>query len=476
MHYTEIAISKPFEGVPKINLPDIFGASPNKPVILKIATTGERPVFFSAKGLPEGLTLENGIITGSAKEAGEYTVTLTAENSLGKCEKEIKFEIADNHVLLTPLLGFTSWNAFGSEVSQEKMENIAKKMTESGICEYGYNYINTDSGWQESYGGAYDAIMPNKKFPDMKKMCDTIHSYGLKCGIYSTPMLTAWGCPKEFEWIPGCTQGEPSELFCETRGGIGKIRKEKNNALQWNEWGFDYLKYDWAPSDPYNAELMRTELIAQPRDFGYCIATHANESYLNYWSKYCNSYRNNTDSLGNWENFLVLYNSYKPFIKAMNKGHFYDLDMLDIGTCELFEEGCAYTEDEQIMSYSIRAFFGSPIQISSTLENLTEFELSVYCNEEVIAINQDVAFDSGKPFHIYEKDNKIFHAYKRKLSDGSYAVMILNLGEVADNIKIYLDDYSSIRDVWAKQDMPETDVLDIYMKPHTVRIFKIKAI
>ena len=27
-------------------------------------------------------------------------------------------------------------------------------------------------------------------------------------------------------------------------GGIGVIRKEKNNALQWAEWGFDYLKYD----------------------------------------------------------------------------------------------------------------------------------------------------------------------------------------------------------------------------------------
>ena len=34
MRYTEIAISKPFEGAPKINLPDIFGASPNKPLIL----------------------------------------------------------------------------------------------------------------------------------------------------------------------------------------------------------------------------------------------------------------------------------------------------------------------------------------------------------------------------------------------------------------------------------------------------------
>ena len=70
MHYTEIAISKPFEGAPKINLPDIFGASPNKPLILRIAVTGERPIKYSADNLPSGLVLENGIITGCVAEEG----------------------------------------------------------------------------------------------------------------------------------------------------------------------------------------------------------------------------------------------------------------------------------------------------------------------------------------------------------------------------------------------------------------------
>ena len=51
-----------------------------------------------------------------------------------------------------------------------------------------------------------------------------------------------------------------------------------------------------------------------------------------------------------------------------------------------------YTEDEQIVLYSMRAFLNSPIQISSNLEEIDDFELSLYCNEEVIAINQDSAF------------------------------------------------------------------------------------
>ena len=157
----------------------------------------------------------------------------------------------------------------------------------------------------------------------------------------------------------------------------------------------------------------------------------------------------------------------------MNKGHFFDLDMLDIGDCDLFAEGCQYTEDEQILVYSFRAFMGSPIQISCKLDNLTEFQLSVYCNEEIIALNQDIAFKSAKPMLMVQDGEKCFHAYKRKLHDGSYAVMIMNLGEVADRIQVYLDECSSVRDLWAKKDLNKTDVLDLTMKPHTVRIFKI---
>ena len=473
MQHTEIAIAKPYDGAPRINLPDIFGASEKKEIILRIPVTGKRPITYGAENLPEGLMLNNGIITGKVQNSGNYTVTFTAENELGRAEKEVIIEIGDNGVLLTPLLGFTSWNAYGSDVSQEDIEKVTERMVESGICEYGYSYINTDSGWQKEYGGKFDAIMPNEKFPDMKKMCDKIHSYGLKCGIYSTPMLHAWGCPKEFDFIPGCTQGEPDELFSDRNTGIGKIRKEKNNVLQWTEWGFDYLKYDWSPCDPYNAEVMRRELKNSDRDFGFCVTVTAHHEYLNYWSKYCNSYRNNIDSLGHWDNFMLTYNSYAEYITSMNKGHFYDLDMLDIGTCNQMPDGCKYTKDEQILVYSFRAFLGSPIQISSTLDNLDEFELSLYCNEEIIAINQDVAFCPAKPYIMIDNDKKRIHVYKRKLHDDSYAIAVFNLGETIENTKIYLDKSAKIRDVWAKKDIGENDIINIYTYPHTVRIFKV---
>jgi alpha-galactosidase len=350
--------------------------------------------------------------------------------------------------------------------------DTATALVRHGISEYGYSYVNLDSGWQYKYGGKLDAIQPNPKFPDMKVMTDEIHSLGLKCGIYSTPMLTAWGCPGEYKSIPGCTQGKPDIRFAETNGGIGVIHKEENNARQWEEWGFDYLKYDWRPTDTVNAELMRGELMKLNRDFGFCITVNALYEYISYWSAYCNSYRNNEDSQGFWKNLLQIYETYEGYEKHMTKGHYYDLDMLDVGNCIFSKRENFLTEDEQIVSYSMRAFLNSPIQISAVLDEISDFDLAMYCNEEIIAINQDAAFAPSVPIFRYKKDDAILDVFEKLLEDGSYAYAFFNMGETSENVNTVFSEESNLRDVWAKENLGSLDSLTFTMPKHTVRIIK----
>ena len=472
MSYTKIAKATPFAGLPKINLPSVYGASPSKPFLLRIPVTGQRPITYSAKKLPEGLCLRDNILCGSVNEEGDYKITLCAQNALGKAERTVILEIHPGNVLVTPLLGFTSWNAFGAAVTQADMESIAKSLVELGITEYGYNYVNLDSGWQEKYGGEYDAVMPNAKFPNMRHMTDTIHALGLKCGIYSTPMLAAWGCPKEFESIPGCTTGQPDHRFNPKNGGIGVERKERNNARQWEEWGFDYLKYDWWPTDPVNADIMRKELDLLGRDFGFCVSTTAIPEYANYWSKFCSSYRWNPDSHREWPNLLRIYHSYYRFMEYNNKGHFFDLDMLDLGTCRCHSVRGTFTEDEQILAFSIRAFLNSPIQISSTLEDISELELALYCNEEILAINQDCAFHTAMPIYRLDTGELILDVLEKQLEDGTYAYAFLNIGEAEQKVMAQFPAVATLRDVWAKEAMESAQHLWLQLPPHTVRIVK----
>ena len=472
MRTTKIAHATPFSGAPKINLASIFGASPNKPFLLRIPATGERPMQFSAQNLPEGLTLKDNIITGSVLKAGNYEVTLIAKNSIAEVSKKVTFEIFPNNILVTPLLGFTSWNAFNRSVSQEKMSDIANAMIKHGIAEYGYNYVNIDSAWQHKYGGEFDAILPNPKFPDMKAMVDEIHALGLKCGIYSTPMLTAWGCPYEYESIPGCTVGEPDIRFAETNGGIGVVHKEKNNVKQWEAWGFDYLKYDWMPCDPVNAEIMRQELINSGRDFGYCITVSAVPCYMSYWSRFCNSYRKNPDSNGIWGRLMQIFDSYLSNVESMSKGHYFDLDMLDVGNCVFKNDEGFLNEDEMIVSYSMRAFLNSPIQLSSDLTDISEFELDLYCNEEIIEINQDTAFAFSVPVFKKVASGSKLYVFEKQLVDGNTAYGVFNMGETDEKITVSFKEQSAVRDVWSKEDLDSTQALSFDMPKHTVRIFK----
>ena len=130
---TRIAKLTPFEGAPKINLARIIGASNGKPILFRIPVTGKRPIEYGAYNLPKGVTLEGNILNGIVDEIGDYEFILIAKNELGTYEKKITLEIKERNVLVTPLLGYTSWNAFAQHVTQNDIEGIAEKMVELGI-------------------------------------------------------------------------------------------------------------------------------------------------------------------------------------------------------------------------------------------------------------------------------------------------------------------------------------------------------
>ena len=137
------------------------------------------------------------------------------------------------------------------------------------------------------------------------------------------------------------------------------------------------------------------------------------------------------------------------------------------------EKNFGYTEDEELVVYSMRAFLSSPIQISCTLETVSEFELSMYCNEEIIAINQDTEYSAAKPVIMLEDGKKIVHVFKKKLSGGDTAYAVFNLGESEEKVSIYLDGEGNIRDAWAKKDLPRASKITVDTKPHTVKIYRV---
>jgi len=448
----------------------VVGVSVGKPFLYRIPAVGARPLTIDAASLPEGVTFCGGVLSGMIERKGEWTLEVRASNAEGSASKTLRLSVDVDNMLRTPLLGFTSWNAFAHKVTQSDIERTAGQLIDMGLADYGYAYVNLDSGWQKEYGGKFDAVMPNEKFPDMKGMYDYIHSLGLRGGIYSTPMITAWGCPVGLPSIPGCTRGEPDFLNTNEMGGIGCEHLEANNVRQWEEWGVDYLKYDWRPTDPATADLKKQELLKSCREIVFCVTVNALEQYGHYWSKHCTSWRDNRDSIDKFHVVRQILDSVrKDWKRYVRAGHFFDLDMLEIGHMHWNKGNRGLTENEELFAYTMRAFFMSPIQLSCRLENLSDYEKDIICNEEVLAMHQDEKCEFPDPIRLDETAR----IYRRTLANGDIVYAVFNMTRETVSQTVEIGQCSAVRDLWAQEDRPCTPQLTFEMEPHGAYLFRV---
>ncbi len=473
----EIAPLKPFDqGSPKINGPKIYGASPKRDFLYYIPIRGERPLTYSIDGtLPPGLSLNvnSGIISGQAKSSGEWTVKLQVENRLGRDERKFKIVIRENGLCLTPLLGWASWNAHGTVVTDAHIRKAAEFLRKLGLADRGYAYVNIDSGWQGIRPNTASSIIPNKYFPDMYSLTAHIHRHGLKAGIYSTPMVQAWGNSDERPLLPGST-GYPlnPDAFHPYFGGCGQQHFEEIDARQWAAWKFDYLKYDWPLCDGYYTQCMSEALRATGRDFVFSITTDCDLKYADIYRKHANMFRANKDTYDEWYDRLEL-TIFPPeeWLRFTGPGTWYDMDMLALGHLGLSDcEWNRLSRNEMISHMAVWAFMASPIQIGCNLEKIDDFTLSLLSNEELIDINQD-ELGCGAELVSASGNARI---YRRKLADGSYAAAFINASD--DTVELSLEHPGQtlkIRDILACRELGTfSDVFSVSIPIHGTRIIR----
>jgi len=134
---------------PQINGPAVFGVRPGSPVLYNIPASGQRPMQFSATKLPAGLKLDasTGQITGVLAKPGNYPMTLSVKNNLGKTSKTFSIVVGED-IALTPPMGWNSYSVYGGGVDEQKAMSAAKAMLKFHLYSHGWTYINCDDGWQ----------------------------------------------------------------------------------------------------------------------------------------------------------------------------------------------------------------------------------------------------------------------------------------------------------------------------------------
>ena len=482
----------PAPATPRINGPTIFGVRPGSPFLYTIPVTGERPITYAVDSLPSGLALDaaTGRITGRLTQAGEYPVVLRASNRLGQTEKKFRIVVGEK-IALTPPLGWNSWNSWAAAVDQDKVMRSARALVSSGLADHGWTYVNIDDTWQGERGGKHFAILGNEKFPDLKKLCDDIHALGLKAGIYSSPWVTTYG------GFRGGSSDDAQGTWPKVAGydhykanhRLGKFTFEKNDAAQWADWGFDYLKYDWNPNDVAHTAAMAEALRATGRDIVFSLSNAAPFADIAELSKYANAWRTTGDIVDawapptpeGWQNSVseIGFNQDR-WVPHGGPGHWNDADMLVVGWVGWGPalHPTHLTPAEQYSHVTLWAMLASPLLIGCDLERLDEFTLNLLTNDEVLAINQDALGQSARRIATMGAVD----IYRKPLEDGSVALAFFNRGDSTQTLslgheKLDVGAASQFRDVWRQKEVGLTDgKLEVIVPGHDVMLYRITPV
>jgi len=439
-------LTPPPPAMPRVNGPRVVGVRPGAPFLYTIPATGERPMTFAARGLPEGLALdaETGRVTGAVAKPGDYPVVFTATSARGTAGREVRIVVGDR-IALTPPLGWNSWNSWGIAIEEAKIRAAAKAMAESGLIQHGWSYINLDDGWQGDRKPPTYALQAKQKMGDMKALADTVHGLGLRIGLYSTP----W--KRSYSGYRGESADTADGRFKDPDTKFGPFSFEKEDAKLWAEWGIDYLKYDWKPNDLPHARTMADALRATGRDVVFSLSNSAPFDQAKDWAAVANSWRTTGDLEDTWASVSSIGFSQGPWRPFAGPGHWNDADMLVVGQVGWGPtlRPTELTPNEQYTHISLWCLLASPLLVGCDLAQLDAFTLSLLTNDEVLDVDQDPL---GRQAARVKVDGPR-EIWVRNLYDGSLAVGLFNRADTPEVVTVKWSDLGlggewEVRDLW----------------------------
>ncbi|EMD37848.1 glycoside hydrolase family 27 protein [Gelatoporia subvermispora B] len=280
----------------------------------------------------------------------------------------------------TPALGWNSWNAYGCEISEEKVIAAANQFISLGLKDAGYEFVNIDDCWSlQARNSTTQQIIPDSsKFPNgISSVASQVHALGLKLGIY----------------------GDAGTETCS--GFPGSLGYENLDASTFADWGVDYLKYDncnvpgnWSDSgtpqgnDWYNSNSairyrqMGAALAVQsnPMQFNLCIWGNAN--VWQWGARVGHSWRMGSDSSASWSYITSILTQNVQYLSYIDFWAHNDMDMMEIGNGDL-------TIEEQRTHFAAWCFLKSPILLGTDLSLLSTEQIAIITNTELLAFHQD---------------------------------------------------------------------------------------
>ena len=366
----------------------------------------------------------------------------------------------------TPPMGWMTWNFFGTDINETIIHEVADAMVNNGMVKAGYDHIMIDDGWQGGRDNKNNIIPDPKKFPSgIKALADYVHAKGLKLGIYS----------------------DAAQLTCADY--TASLGFEEQDAKTFASWGIDYLKYDYchAPSDSNTAKIRYKKMADALRNSGRPIVFSICEwggRQPWFWAAGVGGqlWRTTGDVRDSWKSLTHNLDINANLSAYAGPGRWNDPDMLIVGlrgskgpAGDLGGTGCNDIEYQSNMS--LWCMMASPLVATNDVRNMNTEANRILLNDEMIAIDQDALGKQADK----KTANDSWEIFEKPLSNGDYAVAVLNRSAAAQTTNINfselgLDGKYEIRDVWEHKIIGKGKSWKGAVQSHETKVFRLKNI
>lgn len=379
-----------------------------------------------------------GLFTGACQQTGKITDENKSHDRVAVMRPQ------------TPIMGWSSWNHFHTNISEELIKSQADHMVSSGMKDAGYSYINIDDGY---FGGRDEQgnLEANRiKFPNgMKAVSDYIHAKGLKAGIYSDAGINTCATHWDKDSI-----GSGSGLYG---------HEAKDLARMLLDWNYDFIKVDWCGGewlglDEQTRYTLIGNLVRRIRpDVVYNICRW---KFPGNWAvPLADSWRISGDIVNTFESVMHIVDLNADLWRNASPGHVNDMDMLQVG------RGMTYEEDKT--HFSMWCMMSSPLLAGNDLRNMSKETLEILTNKEMIGINQDPLVYQARRI-AKRGDLEVWAKPLVSTMSGQVAVALLNRSDKEtaivfepDSVGIIAAKGYGMRDLWAKKDLPVSDKKEV---------------
>jgi alpha-galactosidase len=329
----------------------------------------------------------------------------------------------------TPPMGWNSWNKFGCNVSEGLIREAADAIVSSGMKDAGYQYIVIDDCWQVARDKNGTVVPDAQRFPSgMKALADSVHSRGLKFGVYS----------------------DAGSNTCEGRPGSSGYEVE--DARQYAAWGVDYLKYDWCSTDGVDPKIayptMRDALKATGRPIVFSMCEWGRSQPWTWARGVGHLWRTTGDIQDRWASFTKLLDQQVGLEKYAGPGGWNDPDMLEVGNGGM-------TIPEYRAHFSLWCLLSAPLMAGNDIRSMTPEVRDILTNKEVTAVDQD-PLEQGRRV----RKNGDLEVWVKKMTGNASAVVLFNRGNTEAQIAVswlelglWSDAEPAVRDLWTKKDL-----------------------